>query len=54
MKSKSTITNLAEYVNFVSMNMANGGQVDSANTDFWKAFDMVNHIILINKLNQFP
>lgn len=51
---KSTITNLAEYVNYLSTNMPNGGQIDSIYTDFAKAFDKINHIILVNKLINFP
>lgn len=53
-KSKSTITNLAEYVNFLSTNIANGGQVDSIYTDFAKAFDKLMHRILMRKLDRFP
>lgn len=51
---KSTISNLAEYVNFLSSNIANGGQIDSIYTDFAKAFDKVDHKILLKKLDQFP
>lgn len=53
-RHKSTITNLAEYVNFLSSNIAKGGQIDSIYTDFAKAFDKVNHRVLMNKLDQFP
>lgn len=51
---KSTISNLAEYVNFLSSNLANGGQIDSIYTDFAKAFDKVMHEIILKKLDQFP
>lgn len=53
-KKKSTISNLAEYVNFLSNNMTKGGQVDTIYTDFQKAFDIICHILLINKLDRFP
>lgn len=48
------MSNLAEYVNFLSTNLANGGQIDAIYTDFAKAFDKVAHIILLRKLDQFP
>lgn len=51
---QSTLSNLAEYVNFLSTNLANGGQIDAIYTDFAKAFDKVAHIILLRKLDQFP
>lgn len=53
-KNKSTISNLAEYVNFLSSNIANGGQIDTAYTDFAKAFDKVSHKILLKKIDEFP
>lgn len=34
--------------------MNRGGQVDTIYTDFQKAFDIICHILLINKLDQFP
>lgn len=51
---KSTLSNLAEYVNFLSMNLANGGQIDAIYTDFAKAFDKVIHEIILKKLDQYP
>lgn len=47
---KSTVTNLGEYSNFLAKNIINGGQVDAIYTDFSKAFDRVDHVILIQKL----
>lgn len=51
---KSTSSNLAEYVNFLSSKLANGGQIDAIYTDFAKAFDKVEHKRLLEKLEQFP
>lgn len=50
LKNKSTISNLAEYVNFLSSNISNGGQIDAIYTDFSKAFDKIDHKILMKKL----
>lgn len=49
--SRSTLTNLAEFTQFVSSNIDNRGQVDVVYTDFSKAFDKVNHGLLIYKLD---
>lgn len=46
---RSTLSNLMEYISTLSNNVANGGQVDSIYTDFWKAFDQVVHWLLIKK-----
>lgn len=50
-RGRSTISNLACFTEFVLTHMENGGQVDVVYTDFEKAFDRVDHIILLNKLN---
>lgn len=50
LKQRSTTTNLAEFTQFVLRNMEGGGQVDVIYTDFEKAFDRVDHIILLTKL----
>ena len=53
---RSTITNLMTFTDFLTYNMKNGGQVDAIYTDFSKAFDRVNHSILLLKLHRlgFP
>lgn len=48
---RSTITNLAVYHNFILSVIEAGSQIDVIYTDFRKAFDSVNHSILINKLS---
>lgn len=50
LRRRSTITNLACFSNYVLPNMENGGQIDVIYTDFEKAFDRVDHNILIQKL----
>lgn len=51
LRGRSTVTNLALFSNFVLSEMENGGQVDVVYTDFEKAFDRVDHDILLHKLN---
>lgn len=48
--NKSTITNLLPYTEFLHSVVGSSGQVDVIGTDFRKAFDKVNHKILISKL----
>ena len=50
MPGRSTTSNLAVFTNFVLNEMENGGQVDVVYTDFEKAFDRVDHDILLRKL----
>ena len=50
---RSTTTNLVRYVNQVLQQMSSCGQVDAVDTDFSKAFDKVNHQLLIRKLELF-
>jgi hypothetical protein len=47
---RSTVTNLIEFTSFVLNSMESGCQVDSIYTDFSKAFDKVNHRLLLLKL----
>lgn len=50
LRKRSTTSNLASFSSFVLENMDHGGQVDVIYTDFEKAFDRVDHVILLNKL----
>ncbi|CAG9124933.1 unnamed protein product [Plutella xylostella] len=50
LRKRSTVTNLASFSNFLLNNMDHGGQVDVIYTDFEKAFDRVDHTILLHKL----
>ena len=47
---RSTVTNLAVYHCLVSAALDNRSQVDTVYTDFRKAFDTVDHSILLRKL----
>ena len=49
MENRSTATGLMEFIHFVKKNR---GQVDVLYTDFSKAFDKVNHRILLKKLRK--
>lgn len=51
---KSTATNLLEYVDYLSKNMMGGGQVDTIYMDLAKAFDKIDHNILLRKLSNYP
>ena len=50
LNKKSAELNLITFVNHLSDVLDGGGEVDAIYTDFSKAFDRVNHKILINKL----
>lgn len=52
-EKRSTQTNLMEYVSMVADSIVDGGQVDTIYTDFAKAFDKVDHGILLSKLFSF-
>jgi len=52
-EKRSTQTNLMEYVSTVADAIISGGQVDTVYTDFAKAFDKVDHGILLGKLKSF-
>lgn len=50
MQRRSTVSNLTNFTQFVSTILDSGGQVDVVYTDFAKAFDKVDHDILLSKL----
>ena len=49
-KGRSTATNLCEFTQFISFALDHRLQVDVLYTDLTKAFDRVDHCILLNKL----
>lgn len=51
--SRSTTSNVIEFVEYSLRNIENGNQIDVLYTDFLKAFDRVDHRILISKMKQF-
>lgn len=51
-KGRSTTTNLTYYTSYILLNMERGNQIDSIYTDFSKAFDRVDHNLLIFKLER--
>ncbi|XP_063913193.1 uncharacterized protein LOC135129854 [Zophobas morio] len=53
MQGKSTITNLAYFSQFASNALDRNSQVDVIYTDFQKAFDQIDHYVLLNKLETF-
>lgn len=50
---KGTITNLLEHTQFIHTQLRLGKQVDLIYFDYSKAFDQVDHHILLSKLAQF-
>ena len=49
-RSRSTITNLLLFTNYVSQSFESGHEVDALYIDFSKAFDSVSHIRLLQKV----
>ena len=52
-RGRSTTTNLVSITQYLSETLDNGGQVDVIYTDLAKAFDKVDHQVLLNKLHDF-
>lgn len=52
-KRRWTLTNLAEYTDYVTKNLNDGVQVDSVYTDFTRAFNSVNDRFLLHKLHPY-
>lgn len=50
MKKRSTVSNLAVFTEYISKSMDKRIQVDAIYTDFSKAFDKIDHILLLSKL----
>lgn len=53
MKYRSTTTNLMDFTHYALNGLNSCGQIDVIYTDFSKAFDRVNHKILMHKLSTF-
>lgn len=53
-RGRSTATNLLEFVDYLTRNIIKGGQIDAIFMDLAKAFDRINHEILLKKLSRFP
>ncbi|CAH2097405.1 unnamed protein product [Euphydryas editha] len=49
-KHRSTASNLLTFVDYASEGMDSGGQVDAIFTDYSKAFDRIDHSLLLEKL----
>lgn len=52
LQKRSTISNLTIFTDYLFNAIENGGQVDVIYTDFEKAFDRVDHVILLTKLQE--
>ncbi|XP_050680149.1 uncharacterized protein LOC126976049 [Leptidea sinapis] len=50
LKARSTVTNLAVLNDYISEQMVQGNQVDVIYMDYTKAFDRIDHCILLKKL----
>mgnify|MGYP005981135949 FL=1 len=52
-KGKSTVTNLCSFTDYASHALDNRLQVDTIYCDFSKAFDAIQHSLLLHKLHVF-
>jgi ribonucleases P/MRP protein subunit RPP40 len=53
MKSRSTASNLSEFVHYVNQGINAGAQIDVLYTDYSAAFDRLKHHIVVEKLHSF-
>ena len=53
MKNRSCLTNLLCFLDEITLRLDNGHQVEVCYLDFKKAFDLVNHRLLLVKLRQY-
>lgn len=51
-EKRSTVTNLALFTQYAAEVLDEKGQVDVVYTDFQKAFDKIDHYVLLSKLDQ--
>lgn len=52
-KNRSTVTNLLSFTQYISQAVDNNCQVDVVYTDFSKAFDRIDHALLIERIRGF-